>query len=279
MTGDLGAVNQQVQTFFNAKLSELREMDSRKQYFENMMGCIQETPVAMNDKSLYDKRFFYIDNRMVGHSTCGAALQSMTLLLRKYQFDDFDSQYWFTAVHNSSGNPVVQGYLAEHICLKRIARHGLKVLHPKLGTMEYHMFNSQPNWDNLLKSDKTLGLYIPNAYNYRAVDGVILHLDHKNKRAELFPIQITLSMHHKDSEQDFFSTIFPSWIKPIQDQHFSIKTTFVWIDKKQPSTQVKELQTRTTRSGTKVLSPAYASTHVGIQEVDEELAQSLGISC
>jgi hypothetical protein len=244
-----------------------------------MTGCIQETRLASDNKSLYDKRFFYIDDDKVGHCTCGAALQSMTLLLRQYQFDDFDSQSWFTAVSNSSGNEVVQGFLAEQICLKRISRFGMKVLRPGLGNMPCHTFQDQPNWDNLLNTDSTFCLYIPNSYNYPAIDGVILLLDRKTKIAELFPIQITLSMFHKNSEKDFFATKWSSWIKPIQDAGFTIAATFVWIDKKQPNTEIIEARTRSMRSGTKVLWPEYTSTHIGIEEVDVGLARSLGISC
>jgi hypothetical protein len=167
--------------------------------------------------------------------------------------------------------------LSETICLSRIVTDGLQAVNPMLKRMDHASFRDKPDWANLLSTGKIHCLYIPLTFNFRAVDGTILLLDHAKKTAHLYLIQITLSMRHKESEKDFYSMIWPSWIPPLVDVGFSVGSTFVWIDKKQPTTGSEPQVTRGTRSGTKIVSPEYKSIHIGIDQVDRPLAVKLGL--
>jgi len=71
--------------------------------------------------------------------------------------------------------------------------------------------------------------------------------------------------------------LWPSWIEPIESAGFSVQSTFVWIDKKQPSEHVEPKLVKSLRSGDKVVHPDYFVVHVGVEMVDSRLASALGI--
>jgi len=58
---------------------------------------------------------------------------------------------------------------------------------------------------------------------------------------------------------------------------YSVKSTFVWIDKKQPSEHVEPQLVKSLRSGDIVVHPDYSVLHVGVEMVDSRLASALGI--
>ena len=206
----------------------------------------------------------------------------MMALLGEYRFDKFCDQIynWYQAVERSSENPVVQGHLAEHICLCHISVHGLQVVNPILDRMDRVSFRYTPDWDNLLLTDKTRCLYVPTTFNFNyGVDGVILLLDHSTKEAHLYPIQMTLSLRHKASDSDFYSMRGLSWIRSIEEAGFVVNMTFVWIDKEQPSNELYSALTKHFRSRSLFARPAYVSTHIGIGQVDKQLAESLESAC
>jgi hypothetical protein len=54
-------------------------------YYNIMEACLQQYLVAPDIKSLYDVRYFYVDEDQIGHYTCGVAFKSMMTLLGKYR--------------------------------------------------------------------------------------------------------------------------------------------------------------------------------------------------
>ena len=148
-----------------------------------------------------------------------------------------------------------------------------------LNQMDRVMFQDKPSWKNRLLTKEKCCLYVPAAYNFDHVDGVILRLDDRDKKAHLYPIQITLSLRHKASDSDFYSTMYPNWIKPIEDEGFAVESTFVWIDKKEPSVQSHPGLSRNLHSGNRTVRCRYNSTHIRIGRVDEKLAKHLKSAC
>ena len=242
-----------------------------------MSACVRGGRVTCNDRNLYDLRHFYVDAERIGHFTCGIAFEAMMSLLREYDDAPFLNQLWYNAVEQSR-NPVVRGFLAEQICLSYIAANGLIAVHPNLGRMSTTSFEGEPDFAEFLSTtSKTTRLYIPSAYNFMTVDGVILLLDRKAKKATIFPIQFTLSENHKQSDQEFHMKLWSKWIKPIVEAEYSVDSTFVWIDNKQSSKHVIPQVVKALRSGDKVVHPEYSVVHVGIETVHKRLASALGI--
>jgi hypothetical protein len=248
----------------------------RTRYFRIMEQCIQGGHVTIDDRNLYDLRYFYVDTQRNGHFTCGIAFESMMSILRRQSDMLFLADSWYGAVLQSS-NPVVQGFLAEQICLSRIAIKGLTAVHVELGRMSTTKFENAPAFAEFLSTDHKTHLYVPTAYNFMTVDGVILLLDRASKQATMFSIQFTLSQNHKQSDQEFHMRLWPTWIEPITSAGFSVRSTFVWIDKKQPSEHVKTKLVKVLRSGNKVVHPEYSVVHVGVEMVDPRLALVLGL--
>ncbi|KAM6502225.1 hypothetical protein JOM56_002202 [Amanita muscaria] len=274
---DLRNVTVDVEKFFRAKLASLlNDALSKERYLTIMRECVRDESVTSDDRSLYDLRYFYVDEKGIGRFTCGLALERMMSMLRICDDAPFLDDLWYAAVARS-GNPVVQGFLAEQICLSTIATKGLKAVNPKLGQMSTASFSRQPAFNAFLLSDHNICLYVPNAYNFKTVDGVILLLDRASKQATMFPIQFTLSQNHKQSDKEFHTQLWPSWIEPITAAGFSVQSTFVWIDKKQPSEHVELKLVRVLRSGDREVHPEYTVVHVGVKMVDSRLASVLGI--
>src|SRR5262245_18710962 len=117
-----------------------------------MDACLQGSEVEVDIRTLYDLRYLYVDEG-IGHCTCGTAFEAMMSKLREHRLNEFCGQEWYSAVQRSSGNPVMQGFLAEHICLNQIATNGLKAVDSSLGRMSHFSFSTEPNWDSLLSTD------------------------------------------------------------------------------------------------------------------------------
>jgi hypothetical protein len=241
-----------------------------------MGECVRGDPVAYDDRKLYDLRHFYVCDDDIGHYTCGIAFETMMSILRTYEDAPFRDISWYTAVSRSD-NPVVQGFLAEQICLSYIADNGLMAIDPKIGRMSTARFLGQPDFSEIFSTGHTTCLYVPIPYNFMTVDGVILLLDRDSKKATIFSIQFTLSQNHKQSDKQFHMMLWPTWSQQLFSAGFNVQSTFVWIDKKQPSEHAELEQVRALRSGAKVIHPAYSVIHVGVESVNSGLASALGI--
>ena len=80
-------------------------------------------------------------------------------------------------------------------------------------------------------TNKKLALYVPSSYNFH---GVILRMDREQKRAYLFPLQVTVAKRHGDSEQSFFND-WHRWVQGFES--FEVEVTFLWITANDPSVE------------------------------------------
>ena len=78
---------------------------------------------------------------------------------------------------------------------------------------------------DFLSTDHEMRLYVPVAYNFNHVDGVILLLNRLSKQVSLFPLQFTLSMKHKRSDEEFYTNLWPTWIELITLAGFTVQST------------------------------------------------------
>src|SRR5436190_23645991 len=94
--------------------------------------------------------------------------------------------------------------------------------------------SDSPNWRTDITKDPVL--YYPKAFNYPAIDGIIVRMGSKprmkNKKQDLFmfPLQITLAPDsHSNSHKIFFSQ-YQSWIEGLG--RFNVVPEFLWISPK-----------------------------------------------
>ena len=237
-------------------------------------------PVSIDDQSLYDWRYFYVDQRGIGTFACGIALEIMASLLQEQDITQFKDDSCYSAV-SQSPNPVVQGFLAKKICLSSIAATGLKAVHPELDRMSTAFFEDHPNFDKLISSDGNACVYFSTAYIFRAVDAVILLLDRPSKQATMIPIRFSLMLGLERSDRDFYARFWSSWREPMKWAGYSVRSTFVWIDREQPSEADSEYfepeLVKSLRSGDRLINPEYSVVRVGVEMVDRRLASALGV--
>jgi len=71
-------------------------------------------------------------------------------------------------------------------------------------------------------------------------------MDSEQKRAYLFPLQVTVAKRHGDSEQSFFND-WHRWVEGFEG--FEVEVTFLWITSQAPSVDDKDEAYRSHRSG------------------------------
>ena len=112
-------------------------------------------------------------------------------------------------------------------------------------------------------------IYVPFVYNFKAIDGLILSSDTKNKEVHLVPIQITISKSHSKSEAKFFSD-WSNWIVDLMG--YKIKTTFLWITESQRSVEELEKKLLEMRNQSHIVNPAYTSLVITLEDVNKDIA-------
>jgi hypothetical protein len=245
-------------------------------YFQITKACLMNATFTNSLASYYDLRYFYFDNQNIGHPTCGYVFQIMMSLLRQRPDVELYGQEWYSVVRKCR-NPVVQGFLSEQICLSAIATHGLTAFDPELGPMNTTIFEREPVWDCLLQSGETHGLFIPQPFSFKAIDGAILQVDHRKKVIYLYPIQITLSTKERDSAEVFYNDISKDWIWPLRAKKYKVHSIFIYIDRKAPNVSNRRTL-RSMLSGSKYSKSkgdGHDVVHIGLQQVDSELASAI----
>lgn len=230
-----------------------------------MKACLLEQN-SMSQTGYYDKRYFYFEGR-VGHAACGLARLTLLPIYRELQLSTIGDGSWYRAILSS--NPTVRGYLAEQVCLATITHKGFsRVGHDLGGPMRAEYFTSIPFWSNFIQSGDTVRLYLPKAFNYPAIDAAILQLDRTQRKARLFPIQVTLAKNHKDSELLFYQTKWGAWAQGLDG--FEVESTFVWIDNHRPRQSTVQME-EMALPARNVKNQLYSSIHIGVADVDQHL--------
>lgn len=237
-----------------------------------MRSCILGDSMTGANKDLYDLRYFYCDENRTGRSSCGMARQTLLWIYRQHKNwkPDF---YGLLTITRESRNVSFRGFLME-VCLQVIADKGLCAI-PHAGEgapggpLQKELFEDIPNWSNLTDSDgHDCCLYLPTKFNYPNVDAAVLHLECRvAKKAHLYLIQMTLATQHKDSERLFYQTQWGQWTEDLVATRWALKSTFIWIDLKQPEGGCisKEIEGR----------PDYTRWRVGIMSLDHSFKEVL----
>ena len=117
-------------------------------------------------------------------------------------------------------------------------------------------------------------LYIPTAFNFRAVDAIMVSLNEEMTAAIVVGVQITIAKDHSDSEAKFFSDW--QWWKSILDCS-DVTFRFLWILGNVGSYDPEDVGAnyRTTRSGTNVTHPAFKRIRVAVRDINHDIGTKL----
>ena len=185
---------------------------------------------------LVDHRYFYDEfdpkqKGFVGKYTCGLSRNAVaaSLLTNKVNFANKD---FLRSLPDYINNPSVSGFIIEQAVLSSIATSGLDIKKPEINR-PMNVVSLQGRRPNFHTETKKPVLYIPQVFNFRGIDGVIVWIGPKPKTGRkvqelfMFPLQITLA---RDKHSDSHKTSFSEWTSWIEDlQQFDVVPEFVWI--------------------------------------------------
>ena len=228
-----------------------------------MHECLLSYAVKNISFQNYDHRYFYVDKKNIGHFTCGLARDIMTWILRSLGEDIFIDSQWLNSFTFVKNNPSMLGFVVEQACLSSIAQNGIRVAGLGLDHMKTTTFNQFPSYDNTVDHS----LYIPSAFNFRAIDGLILQLDKTNRDACLIPIQITIAKNHSKSDTAFFDN-WDKWKRGLEEYNVSVK--FLWITEEKRATKEEEKDEKKLRGRT-IIRPAHTIEHVTIADLNQDI--------
>ena len=242
-----------------------------------MENCLTNDNVSHAERASIDNRYFYITGDNIGQCTSGLVRNTIAVFLRKLTGGDtFLKKQWHNMVEYVGGNCSVLGFFVEQVILSHIEKEGMTMDGIKIPGMKSVGFRTLPKLPE--NAGESPVLYIPDAYNYKAIDGLIVSVGvfDELKVLEIMPIQITINQNHEDSEKSFFRGWDDFVVKTLGGSDYDIlKIVFLWIVENTETFPRKDgivaAKTLTTRNGTystpvyerKVRSVGYVSEMVG----------------
>jgi len=235
-----------------------------------MNGALYNRTVPWSSRiisNLVDHRYFYdkVDDTgmRVGYHTCGVSREAVfpMLLSNNLLFGDTNFlQSLSDFIHNSS----VTGYTIEQAILASIAFFGLDL--PRLReSMDVRVFHDPV--PNLKPKTNRPVLHIPQIFNYKAIDGVIVKKEDpasegNKQRLFIYLLRITVAEKHEDSHKKFFDQ-WKKWITILVE--FDVIPEFIWITKK-GGEEKRHLQTGQ--------CPAHTERNISISEVSKHIGMT-----
>jgi hypothetical protein len=166
------------------------------------------------------------------------------------------------------------GFLVEQICLSTISVNGLTVDGVMYKPLETIVFQDDlPSVLPIQGKQKGCRFYIPIAFNFKAIDGLILSWDRNKMEAILIPIQITIAKTHSDSVTKFFSDWSRHWSKQLPI--FTVKVIFVWIGVSESWMMQHTACHQELRNRTLIMRPNFTEVAIHLKNVNDTLDNTL----
>ena len=237
-----------------------------------------ERLIEWDGRCQLDARFFYIDADGKGRATSDFVRHVDSRYIRNIGGTDFlFSPNYATTDSLCDSNPSILGYQVESMVLSHIAQCGLGEAGDKFDKIDQVYFFGGKDPDIPLKTETAL--YIPTAFNYKAVDGILVHCgptETGRTKATIVGLQITISDQHKNTA--------PSWLSSVRNWAIShsvdeVKFIFCWImeNVNHCKHQTKEAVDMKVRAG-KVVCPEHDCLRVKIGTLNQTIAERLRIA-
>ena len=197
-------------------------------------ACLQENTVESKGQHLLDARFFYVGTDNQGHITSEFVRQVAGPYMREINGIDLFLSPNFASTKFLSINPAALGYQVEEMVLSHIAQHGFVEAGLEFKKIKniYFFSGKYPDYH----AEEETALYIPTAFNYKAVDGVLICRTHeltaegeKVAKTTVVGLQVTLSGHHKDTAPTWLASV-RMWEQLLMADEINYK--FCWIMEK-----------------------------------------------
>jgi len=275
-------------------------------YWNAVLACLACNVVDTSALELLDWRYFYVDNDMRGHTTCGIVRFVAGALLRRVKnIDDFGDPVWMRNTKMSGKNPSVLGFHVEYLILHHIYRYGCSAAGTEFGETESQEVFHEALPSSLKPNFGGTILYRPASFNFPAVDGILAYRtkgekkdkkrnkkrkkegklegstegnqkgdDEETKKAVVVGIQITIAGAHSDSEEDFFSR-WEDWKAHMNCENIEFR--FLWIVENRRGRMEEKVpaKTRKLRGQTIEVAPQFTRYIKTVEEVDRVIGGSL----
>ncbi|KAA8898773.1 hypothetical protein FN846DRAFT_909953 [Sphaerosporella brunnea] len=272
---DIEAVTKQVIQFARSRMSEKR----KHEYLQNSRACLTESAV-IDETILIDWRFFKVENG-IGSATCGLARRSLAAYLKSVSHhNDFLTATWMDRLATSGGNPAMLGFLVEQTIISSLVVNGCPVSAVVEGFKELHGGWTDESFAGeapVISKRRGTTIYIPMAYNYKAVDAIVVHQCAAPRtgkpKAFVVGLQVTIAGNHLKSELNFFEH-WDDWARQLDA--FDVEARFLWIREagKLPSVQKKAAGTFRW-DGKTIITPPFTLINSTVESINKDIGSAL----
>jgi len=128
--------------------------------------------------------------------TCGFAQEAGAQHLRSaVSANRFLSPEWYDSLTMASSNPAMQGFFTEQMLLSYISRTGCPPISDEFQKQPKSTTGPKPDFRGRPSDGFTLYIL---AFNFRAVDAIMVNINRRTDEAIVVGVQITISGRHTD---------------------------------------------------------------------------------
>jgi len=242
-------------------------------YREALDACLTGNGISGSAETLLDWRHFYVEEG-VGKSTCGVARKVAAGFLRRVSAGStFLTPKWYNSLRLAGSNPSVLGFFTEQMLLSWISQVGCPNVGPSFARPpRVVVFSGKvPK----ISGDVGFSLYIPTAFNFRAVDSIMVSINDARTEAIVVGVQITLSTSHSDSESTFFQDW--QWWQSVVDCP-KVSFGFLWVlEETTGKVDMEEIpmEERTLRGVKKILHPPFMRARISVENISKDIGAKL----
>ncbi|KAA8898507.1 hypothetical protein FN846DRAFT_910036 [Sphaerosporella brunnea] len=197
-------------------------------YLDTSEACLTQGIIDRTAEKWIDWRYFYASKRR-GYCTSGLARKTLATFLRKESANStqrFLSSHWYESLKLASNNPSVLGFLIEEIILSSIAEFGCQEAGEYFDQKRIPVTTFLTDQVQLVEDQ--LQLYIPRAWKYPGIVGVLIHRDNSSKKAFIVPIQVTVNQNYLELADEFFTRrMAMDWASPLDGYETMVR--ILWI--------------------------------------------------
>jgi len=253
------------------------EINGLYRFQETLSACVVGDPVALDRENLLDWRYFYVSDGE-GKATCGIARRAGAEYLRSVMNPNhFLGIQWFDNLTMAGGNPSILGFFVEQMVLSWISLQGCLCAGQMFGSRPQTMLFTSPRLPAHINRPG-FTCYIPSAFNFRAVDAILVFID--SERAVIVGVQVTIARTHSNSEEIFFEG-WDSWVSKLDVPSDNIEFRFLWIVEDRGeglSTENIPPKSLTLRGREKSIHPAYVRLVMTVGEINQDIGRKLQAS-
>jgi hypothetical protein len=193
----------------------------RETHIDMLKGCIMGY-VKSDHNKYYDHRYLFVGKSLKAGCICGVASEIVAEILMDVNSGLFLECDWVQHCKVLHDNPPMKGFMAEKAVLAAMRKQGFHLPNVSI-QIDSHVIFFTGKEAECLKSLENV-LYVPDAFNYKAIDGLVRFIT--GKKLQIIAIQIFNGLRHSHSPSNFFPSC-AVWESDCMG--YDIEWHFCWI--------------------------------------------------